>query len=108
MSFCLAGWLYQCGKDEEDFIIILITLILYLPIITNNVYKTSPNIIDLIEEGDILSYKDGSICRVLEIADGYYLLKDIGGEQYYEKEEWLKDFKSVVTKEQFEEMEYKL
>ena len=72
-------------------------------------YKSSPNIIDLIEAGDVLSYKDGSICRIMEITDkGYCLLKDYGGEQYYESKEWLKDIKSIVTSEQFSQMEYRI
>lgn len=74
-----------------------------------DIIKSSPNIIDLIEVGDILTFKDGSICKIIEITDnGYYLLKDYGGEQYYESKEWLKDIKSIVTKEQFEKMEYKI
>ena len=73
------------------------------------IVKSSPNIIDLIDVGDVLSYKDGSICRIMEITDkGYCLLKDYGGEQYYESKEWLKDIKSIVTKEQFSQMEYRI
>ena len=75
----------------------------------SEIIKSAPNIIDLIEVGDILSFQDKSICRVLEITDnGYYLLKDFGGEQYYERKEWMQDFASIITKELFEEMEYKL
>lgn len=77
--------------------------------IKSHIIKSSPNIIDLIEVGDVLSFQDKSICRVLEITDnGYYLLKDFGGEQYYERKEWIEDFTSIVTKEQFESMEYKI
>ena len=65
--------------------------------------------IDLIEKGDVLSFKDGSVCRVMEATDnGYYLLKDYGGEQYYESKEWIGELTSIVTKEQFESMEYKV
>lgn len=78
-------------------------------ILKQDIIKSSPNIIDLIEVGDILSFKDKSICRVLEITDnGYYLLKDFGGEQYYESKEYINELKSIVAKEQFENMEYKL
>jgi len=77
----------------------------------NPIKKYSPNITDLVEIGDILSFKDGSICRVLDIVNvatdiKYYLFKDMSGEQYYENEEWINDFSSIVTKEQFEDMMY--
>ena len=66
-------------------------------IITNNVYKTSPNIIDLIEVGD---YVNG--LKVANIEDNVItmvgLLMRLGEE----------DIKSIVTKEQFETMEYKV
>ena len=68
----------------------------------------SPNIIDLIEVGDILSFKDGSICRVCGIEDDYYLLVDCSGISYWEKNVWIDDFESIVTKEQMEAMEYKI
>ena len=74
-----------------------------------NILKSSPNIIDLIEVGDVLSFEDGSICRIVEISDnGYYLLKDFGGEQYYERKEYIDVLISIVTKEQFEQMSYKV
>ena len=80
-----------------------------------NIIKSSPNIIDLIEVGDVISYKDGSIARILEIPytnpnhHKYYLIADISGEQYYERDEWFVDnIKSIVTKEQFSSMEYKV
>ena len=74
-----------------------------------DVKKSSPNIIDLIEVGDIISFKDDSICRIMEIINNsYYLIKDYGGEQYYERKEWIEELKSIVTKEQFECMEYRI
>ena len=76
---------------------------------TDEIIKSSPNILDLIEVGDVLSFKDGSVCRVMEITDdGYYLLRNYGGEQYYESKEWIGELTSIVTKEQFESMEYKV
>ena len=74
--------------------------------------KSSPNIIDLIEVGD---YVNG--CKIIELAtnaDGkvLYLETDItefdnvyacGNINIYEKE-----IRSIVTKEQFESMEYKV
>lgn len=79
---------------------------------TNDVIKSSPNIIDLIEVGD---YVNGS--KIIELAtniDGkiLYLETDItefdnvyacGNINIYEK-----DIKSIVTKEQFSQMEYRI
>lgn len=68
----------------------------------DNIKKTSNNIIDLIEVGD---YVNGT--RVSYIDDCknamrqyYYDYEDIG--HYYE------EIKSIATKEQFEEMKYKI
>ena len=78
----------------------------------SNIIKSSPNIIDLIEVGDVFSFEDGSICRIIEIDKElnppYYLLKDYGGETYWERQECLSDLQSIVTKEQFKSMEYKV
>ena len=66
---------------------------------TRNIIKCSPNIIDLIEVGDYVNgeeiiqvINDGKMSRVKSI-DGTYFENDI---------------KSIVTKEQFESMEYKV
>ena len=60
-----------------------------------DVIKSSPNIIDLIEEGDILTIKDmlGNITKV-EVDEHFKLLSG--------------KIVSIVTKEQFERCEYKL
>lgn len=66
----------------------------------NEIVKSSPNIIDLIEFGD---YVNGG--QVREIKKDYIRIS--GGEynwQFLEKEE----IKSIVTKEQFSCMEYKI
>ena len=81
-------------------------------ILKYDVIKSNPNIIDLIEIGD---YVNG--CKIIELStniDGkvLYLETDItefdnvyafGHIDIYEK-----DIKSIVTKEQFESMEYKV
>ena len=63
----------------------------------NDVIKSSPNIIDLIEVGDYVNGK--SICKN---ACDDLIFTDTG----VDLEE--KDIKSIVTKEQFASMEYKL
>lgn len=65
--------------------------------------KSSPNIIDLIEVGD---YVNGQKVHKNDEYDYLYLNGIDGDGNCYE--ESLKDIKSIVTKEQFEEMEYKL
>lgn len=67
------------------------------------VEKSSPNIIDLIEVGD---YVNGLfICNICTDFEGKKRLKtdDEFYEYFYEK-----DIKSILTKEQFESMEYKV
>ena len=66
-----------------------------------DVIKSSPNIIDLIEVGD---YVNGHTVKMIKEDKSKI---DIGeGEDYF----WLRnqDIISVVTKEQFESMEYKV
>lgn len=65
-------------------------------ILKENIIKSSPNIIDLIEVGD---YVNG---RIVEwIGDKFVAFGRL--DYAYEK-----DIKSIVTKEQFESMEYKV
>ena len=73
----------------------------------NNIIKLSPNIIDLIEVGDYVNgnkvlfiTKNENTRLEVVCSDGEKLL---GWKSYKEKE-----FKSIVTKEQFESMEYKV
>ena len=72
------------------------------------VIKSSPNIIDLIEVGD---YVNGE--QIIDIRSDdninnekllyYYIPSDYGEDCFREQ-----DIKSIVTKEQFESMEYKI
>ena len=79
------------------------------PYVYGDVIKSSPNIIDLIEVGDVLSFKDGCVCIILEISDNdYYLIKDYGDEYYERKEVVEGEIKSIVTREQFESLEYRI
>ena len=64
------------------------------------IIKSSPNIIDLIEVGDYVNGKEIDFIG----KDGVY--SDYDNAQYYYCEE--KDIESIVTKEQFENMEYKI
>lgn len=65
-------------------------------------YKSSPNIIDLIEAGD---YVNGY--KVLNVLDFNDNSKMLSLEKIYDNKIANEDIKSVVTKEQFEAMEYK-
>lgn len=67
--------------------------------VEESIIKSSPNIIDLIEVGD---YVNGE--RIQFITNKKELLTD-GGYDLLKKYE---DIKSIVTKEQFSQMEYKL
>jgi hypothetical protein len=81
----------------------------YIYVNQNDIIKSSPNIIDLIEVGD---YVNGhlvknrrAICN--ENLGGHPKQVDIGENEDYM---WLseKQIKSIVTKEQFESMEYRI
>ena len=73
-----------------------------------HIKKASHNIIDLIEEGDYVNGK-----RVGFINDSDYYKDIFLSEDYEEPYETMivktyKDIKSIVTKEQFESMQYKV
>lgn len=97
----------ETGERKEDT-----PLFNKLPItkdIDLNKVRSSSDITDLVEDGDIISYKDGSICRIFKVEGNYFLLKDRGLEQYYENKEWFTDdIEFIVTKEQFSSMGYKV
>ena len=77
-----------------------------------NIIKSSPNIIDLIQEGD---YVNGQRVNYIN-NDREHFNISFGDEDFNLKSKfnsdiyWLsqEDIKSIVTKEQFSEMEYKL
>ena len=79
----------------------------------NNIIKSSPNIIDLIEENDYVNGLRVEKNKYGELYTSYvYYGGDIGKmcEVYTT---WLKEYKeddiySIVTKEQFSQMEYKV
>ena len=61
------------------------------------IIKSSPNIIDLIEVGD---YVNGE-----KVTDKFDYLLAFGNNDYYKNEN---EIKNIVTKEQFEEITYKI
>ena len=63
----------------------------------SSIVKSSPNIINLIEVGD---YVNGE-----KVTDKFDYLLVFGNADYYKNE---RDIKSIVTKEQFESMEYRI
>lgn len=70
---------------------------------SEDIIKSSPNIIDLIEVGD---YVNGIYVNIIEKEQ-----KRVGYASYYGDEDIVfcnEDIKSIVTKEQFESMEYKV
>ena len=69
----------------------------------DKIIKTSPRIIDLICVGD---YVNG--CKVSEIKDKWLILNYADIETYEQLERKNENIKSVVTKEMFEQMEYKI
>ena len=74
---------------------------------SNDIIKSSPNIIDLIEVGDYVNgYKVKGKTNDEVIVDYYCYSKELCDGHYLH---WHKDYiETIVTKEQFEGMEYKL
>ena len=89
-------WYYEYYNDyvyEEDF----------EEWFEEEVIKTSHNIIDLIEVGD---YVNGYL--VLNVLDFNDNTRILSLERIYDNKITEEDIKSIVTKEQFESMEYRL
>ena len=90
----------------------------YTHIDINTILKASHNIIDLIEVGDIITFKDDEdVYRIISIpmkemgTEDFYLAKNFDGytEDMFVRYEYMKEhIKSIVTKELFESMEYKV
>lgn len=71
-----------------------------------NIIKSSPNIIDLIEVGDYVNGKLVTHAEDVYTTDNIY----IGKEVFVNYEELIieEDIKSIVTNEQFSQMEYRI
>ena len=67
-----------------------------------NIIKSSPNIIDLIEEGDFIDGKQ--VVKAIHCSDGFNRIELFGGKAIMNNT----PIKSIVTKEQFESIEYKI
>jgi hypothetical protein len=88
-------WFYEYWDDcvcEEDF----------KELLEECVVKASNNIIDLIEVGD---YVNG--CKVKCIS-GYIELDCFGYSEYFIELDEVEKIKTIVTKEMYESMEYKI
>ena len=104
-----SGYIYKLGyynKEEKRWICIEEND--WYPVYENSVVKASHNIIDLIEEGD---YVNGF--QVIEIKQHLHndieiVLSNGKFEWAFSKNESDYDIKSIVTKEQFESMSYKV
>ena len=74
---------------------------------STNVVKSSPNIIDLLEVGDVIRYEIETPLETSGILKG---VGDVTDEEMLEKLKKDKAFhvKSIVTREQFSQMEYKV
>ena len=83
-----------------------------------DIKKASYNIIDLLEVGDIITFKeDEDVYKILQIPNekcglkDFYLVKNFDGEteDIFVKYDYMKEYiNSIVTKEKFEIMQYKV
>lgn len=90
----------------------------YIFVSEDMIDKASHNIIDLIEVGDVITFKeDKDVYRVLQIPskewefEDFYLVKNYDGEteDIFVKYDYMKEYiNSIVTKEQFESVQYKV
>lgn len=84
-------------------------------LLDKEIIKSSPNIIDLIEEHDILKIEEQkgvyTICEVEEFRDPYVNYKFLGvrlENQSRARKLYELNIKSIVTHEQFSQMEYRI
>ena len=68
----------------------------------SEVVKSSPNIIDLIEVGDVVRGKDNHLFEVYAVGSDCVYINNL--EEFI----LIKDIKGIVTKEAFERMEYRI
>lgn len=80
-------------------------------ILKEDIIKSSPNIIDILEEHDFVQMEDRGI-RFYEIEKDYtgkLSLRDIGWDEYEELDETnIPEIVSIITHEQMEQMKYKV
>lgn len=97
---------------EEQICVDFIDRLYHQVINKNMVINHSQNMMDLIEEGDVIVLKDNKKYEVLKISWSkskgkhihiIYPLRMYGGIDIFEN-----DIKSIVTKEQFEAIEYEV
>ena len=101
-------WFYEYYRENIDFED-------WDKFIEEDVVKSNPNIIDLIEVGDYVNgckitsvYDDDSDVNENNLKHKKCLGKNIYDEDYQEYLIYEEDIKSIVTKEQFESMEYRI
>lgn len=99
---------YEFDKIDEELWTGDIANVVYSCEIDNTVLKSSPNIIDLIEVGDYVNgiYIEGNNGKYLETLEDDMENSWLGHIEYIKI--YPNDIKSIVTKEQFESMEYKV
>lgn len=72
------------------------------------IIKSSPNIIDLVEIGDYVNgYYVEDVRGVYDGEDAHFIIRLASGCNYFQPD-IMEDIKSIVTKEQFESMEYEV
>jgi hypothetical protein len=87
----------------------------FLDVEYGNIVKHSPNIIDLIEVGDVIIYNSNYLGREIKMEVNYTCKKEddykwgLGYvDTVIDEHIMIDEINSIVTKEQFENVEYKL
>lgn len=101
------GYIYKLGHyDEKEERWICFEDDDWFPVYESEVKISNPNIIDLIEVGD---YVNGILINEKYIdVNGNVIVKNECDDDYYSIAFKNEDIKSILTKEQFSQMEYRI
>lgn len=120
IGYCIIGKIENINDFREPMMKYCIDVQSYDYIFVpeDMIIKASHNIIDLIEVGDVITFKeDEDVYKVSHIPNkkcglkDFYLVKNYDGETediFVKYDVMKKDINSIVTKEQFKSMQYKV
>ena len=94
-------------KNQDDDVLNYYCLDNYIGVLERSIVKNSSNIIDLIEVGDIVKDKDNYCLEVSFVRNNEIYCNDYNLDDSVVVLN-IKDLKSIVTKEQFARIEYKV
>ena len=108
-----SGYIYKLGYyNEAEKRWICVEKYDWYPVYESSVIKASHNIIDLIEVGDYVNGKEiayiDEFGKYIAICETDITTRDFEGRYEFKKIKEEEEIKSIVTKEQFSQMQYKV